>query len=49
MDIATLIGLLLGSALVLMAILLGGDLMAYLNAPSVLIVIGGATIATMAS
>ncbi len=49
MDIATLIGLLLGSALVLMAILLGGDLPAYLNAQSVLIVIGGATCATLAS
>ena len=48
MDIATLIGLLLGSVLVLLAIMLGGDLAAYINAPSVLIVIGGATCATMA-
>ncbi len=49
MDIATLIGLVLGAALVLMAILLGGDLMAYVNIPSVLIVIGGGFAATMAS
>lgn len=49
MDIATLIGLVLGAALVLMAILLGGDLMAYVNLPSVLIVVGGGFAATMAS
>ena len=49
MDIATIIGLLLGAALVLIAILLGGDLMSYVNIPSVLIVVGGAFAATMAS
>lgn len=49
MDIATLVGLVLGAALVLMAILLGGDLMAYVNIPSVLIVVGGGFAATMAS
>ncbi len=49
MDIATLIGLIVGSLLVLGAILLGGDLGAYINAPSVMIVIGGATCATLAS
>lgn len=47
MDIATILGLLLGMALVLMAILLGGDIGSYLNLPSMLIVIGGAFAATM--
>jgi chemotaxis protein MotA len=48
-DLATVVGVLLGFALVVMAILLGGDMVSYLNAPSVLIVVGGATAATMAS
>lgn len=48
-DIATLIGLLLGTIMVLVAILMGGDVASYVNAPSVLIVVGGATAATMAS
>lgn len=47
MDIATLIGLLLGVACILMAILLGGSFMAYVDGPSMLIVLGGATAATM--
>ena len=49
MDIATLIGLIVGALLVLGAILLGGDVAAYVNAPSVLIVVGGASCATLAS
>ncbi|MHC5112908.1 MAG: motility protein A [Planctomycetota bacterium] len=49
MDIATIIGLILGVLLVVMAILLGGDVMSYVNAPSVLIVVGGAMAATMTS
>lgn len=49
MDIATLLGLVLGFALVLMAILMGGDIGAYVNAPSMMIVIGGAICATMAA
>ncbi len=49
MDIATVIGVILGAVLIVSAILMGGDMMAYLNAPSVLIVIGGAMAATMAS
>jgi chemotaxis protein MotA len=48
-DIATVLGLLVGTFLVLMAIFLGGDFMAYVNAPSVLIVVGGAGCATLAS
>jgi chemotaxis protein MotA len=39
----------LGMLLVFLAIFLGGDIESYLNAPSVLIVVGGATAATMAS
>jgi chemotaxis protein MotA len=36
-----------GLLLVILGIIIGGDLVAYLNAPSVLIVIGGATMATL--
>lgn len=49
MDIATVIGVILGAALIVSAIVIGGDMMAYVNAPSVLIVIGGAMAATMVS
>ncbi len=49
MDLATVVGVLLGFALVLLAILLGGDVASYVNAPAVLIVVGGATAATMVS
>ncbi len=49
MDIATIIGLILGAALVLMAILLGGSIGAYVDMPSMMIVIGGASAATMAA
>ena len=41
MDIATFIGLIGGIILVLIAILLGGDLMVFVNAPGLLIVAGG--------
>ena len=47
MDITTIVGLILGLALVALAIVLGGDIGAYVNAPSMIIVIGGATAATM--
>lgn len=49
MDLATIIGLLLAAVLIGFAILLGGDVMSYVNAPSVMIVIGGALAATMTS
>lgn len=49
MDLATLVGVLLGLFLVVMAIVTGGDIGAYLNAPSVMIVVGGSVAATMAS
>jgi chemotaxis protein MotA len=48
-DLATVLGLALGTVMVFFAIFLGGDLPAYLNAPSVLIVVGGASCATLAS
>lgn len=47
MDIATLIGLVLGLICIALAVALGGSAMAYVNAPSMLIVVGGATAATM--
>ncbi|MEG3640808.1 motility protein A [Magnetococcus sp. PR-3] len=46
MDLATVIGIVMGFALILMAIMLGGDLVMFINVPSLLIVIGG-TIAAM--
>jgi chemotaxis protein MotA len=46
MDIATLIGLVLGFGFILMGILLGGELGLFLDAPSSAIVIGG-TLATL--
>ncbi len=45
MDIATIIGLLGGTVLVLAAIALGGDFLSFLDIPSVMIVCGG-TLAT---
>lgn len=45
MDIATIIGLFSGTALVLSAIIIGGSAMVFLNIPSLLIVVGG-TLAT---
>ena len=40
MDITTIVGVVLGFVMVLVAILIGGDVASYLNAPSVLIVVG---------
>jgi len=45
MDIATIIGLVGGSALVLSAVIIGGSALIFINIPGVLIVIGG-TLAT---
>lgn len=47
MDIATIIGLIAGIGVVIAAILLGGDLMSFIDIPSVMIVIGGAIAATV--
>jgi chemotaxis protein MotA len=46
-DVATIAGLSLGAILIGLAILLGGDVKAYVDVPSVLITIGGAVAATM--
>ena len=43
MDIATVGGVVVGAFLVLVAIFLGGSPGAYLDIPSILIVIGGAS------
>lgn len=40
-DLATIVGLMVGFALVISAIALGGDPMSFVNPPSILIVIGG--------
>lgn len=47
MDIATVGGIVFGSILVFIAVLLGGSPSAYIDIPSMLIVIGGATTATL--
>ena len=47
MDLATLIGLMSGIAVVLVAIFLGGEFMTFVNLPSILIVVGGAIAATI--
>ena len=41
MDIATIIGLLGGTALLLVAILMGGSLVLFVNGPGLFIVVGG--------
>lgn len=41
MDLATIIGLIAGFGLITSAIILGGDALAFINPPSILIVIGG--------
>lgn len=46
MDIATVVGLVLGTILILVAILLGGSIVLFINIPSVMIVAGG-TFATV--
>jgi chemotaxis protein MotA len=47
MDPATLIGLGSGTAIVLLAIFMGGHFMTFVNVPSLLIVVGGAAAATV--
>jgi len=47
MDLATLIGMGGGTAIVLMAIFMGGSFMTFVNVPSLLIVVGGAISATI--
>lgn len=47
MDFATIIGIVVGTSVVLAAIFMGGDFMTFVNVPSILIVIGGALGATV--
>jgi len=47
MDIATIIGIFVGSTLVVISIFIGGDLLAFYNFPSILIVFGGMTASTL--
>lgn len=47
MDIATILGTLLGLSIVLWAILMGSSLLLFINIPSILITIGGMLCATM--
>ena len=47
MDVATIIGIIAGIALIVGAILLDGSLLAFANGPGVLIVIGGTIAATL--
>ena len=47
MDLATIVGLLLGTVLITLAILLGGSFGAYIDIPSLLIVVGGAFCSTL--
>ncbi len=47
MDLATIIGIGLGLALIIFAILLGSSLAIFLHIPSIMIVIGGSTAATL--
>ncbi|MCC2112857.1 MAG: MotA/TolQ/ExbB proton channel family protein, partial [Hyphomicrobiales bacterium] len=47
MDLATIIGIIAGLGVVITAIFLGGNIAQFIDVPSVLIVLGGATAATM--
>ncbi len=47
MDLATIIGMLAGTAVVAAAIFLGGDVLTFVNIPSILIVMGGGLAATL--
>jgi chemotaxis protein MotA len=49
MDIGTIFGLVLALALVFIPIIMAGDLMSFIDIPSILIVIGGATAAVITS
>lgn len=47
MDLATLIGMVAGTIVILAAILVGGDLSIFVNIPSLLVVLGGTIAATL--
>ena len=46
MDIATLLGIISGTGLVLAAIIAGGGAITFFNVPSILITVGGTAAAT---
>ena len=46
MDLATLIGFIAGSLIILMAIVIGGDASIFVNIPGILVVVGGTAAAT---
>jgi len=48
MDLATLIGMIFGTIVILLAILVGGDFSTFVNVPSLLVVLGGTIAATLA-
>ena len=48
MDLATLIGMIFGTLVILAAILVGGDFATFVNVPSLLVVLGGTIAATLA-
>lgn len=47
MDLATLIGIILGLIIIIVSIMLGGDVGSFINVPSILVVFGGVTSATL--
>lgn len=47
MDLATLIGIVVGLVIIFLAIMLGGDIGSFVNLPSILVVFGGVTAATL--
>jgi chemotaxis protein MotA len=49
MDIATIIGILFGIFCTVVSILLGGSILAFVDAPSVFVVIGGGLASTLIS
>lgn len=47
MDLGTVVGIVGGFALIIISILMGGDITAFINIPSVFIVVGGTIMATL--
>ncbi|WP_135080369.1 MotA/TolQ/ExbB proton channel family protein [Terasakiella sp. SH-1] len=47
MDLATLIGIALGLVLIVASIMMGGDIGSFINIPSIVVVFGGVTAATL--
>ena len=47
MDLATLIGMIFGTLVILLAIIVGGDIGTFVNIPSLLVVVGGTVAATL--